>query len=37
MWNRLVNKFLDIGGDSNWILNGLNAAPDYFKFIARIS
>lgn len=37
MWNRLVKKFFEFGGDRTWIESGLHSADKRFHLIALLS
>lgn len=37
MWNRLVNRFFEQGGDRKWIEEGLMAAPKQMQLMADLS
>lgn len=37
MWNRLVKKYFEFGGDRKWIESGLQVADKKFHLIAHLS
>ena len=39
MWNRLVSRYQDAGGDMEWIVNGMASAkiPARIKILSKLS